>query len=404
MNERQQEIPDAPGPRPIAIRLTGLAIRAVALALVVPMLWGAIFFCYPPVRLLDLNVWWLTGLSAAAAAAHVEFFRRMKTELSPKWRSRFPRLAAEIFSLKEAAQFAGVVFCFYWLAFFVTHTVEMNFVDGTRVKDDSAESTLRRYAGAQEAFSRWAAANPDKAAGLTRATGQTVYADNFRNLHYGFSEERYYPPYASNPAYEGQTNHFLGWLGEWDADAFLYDNALGGAPTVSPEARPTPNVDAAYYFQEDPSGALPATAYGDGFALMAFPKQLGITGNYVFWVGNGTGVYRQRPDAPKGTHARELYALYRGKPGTTPASGSFASWERLYWLPERNELIWRPTLAVAIVLGLVFQGTGLETSLRFRRKRPELFSSMPRIKYICFIITAAWFLFMGPALLFSLFS
>lgn len=339
------------------------------------------------------------GLSAVVALLHVEFFRRVKGELSPKWSGKFPDLAPALFALKEAALFLSVLFCSFWAAFFAVHTIEMNFISHIRIDDGFAESTLRRYAGAQEAFSRWAKMNPKKANTLTRATGSTMYADNFRNLHYGFRDERSYP---TNPAYEGQINEFIGWPNWNEAESFLYDNALGGAPTASADAPSASKVDSAYYFQEDPTGILPAEAYGTGFALMAFPRELGITGNYVFWVGNGTGVYRQRPNAPKGTSAAKLYELYRDKPGATPAAGQFESWERLYWLPERNEILWRPALAIAIVLGLLFQGTKLETSLRFRQKIPENVPAIIKMKQVCFVITAIWFLFMGPALLLSL--
>lgn len=124
--------------------------------------------------------------------------------------------------------------------------------------------------------------------------GESAFADNFRNLHYGHDE-------TGTGQLQLISKHF--------ADAFLVDNALSGAATVG-DAPKTPTPYQGYLFQEDCSGSLPASQYGNKFALMAFPAVYGVDGYSVFWIGETGTVHESKPDVKKGATATEIQRLY----------------------------------------------------------------------------------------------
>lgn len=184
-----------------------------------------------------------------------------------------------------------------------------------RRNEATAVTALKSYATAQVTFSIWGKSKPGRGAGNTLATGDAAYADNYRNLFYGVVE------------HQDESIRFT-LIPKPLADAFLIDNFLGGFPTADAMAPQESVPYSQYYFQEDPSGLLTASGYDKTFALMAFPRILGKTGRYVYWIGIEGIVYQQRPDAPKGTPAAKLFELYHNNPESTPlAKKTRTGWE-----------------------------------------------------------------------------
>lgn len=172
--------------------------------------------------------------------------------------------------------------------------------------ENSASAQLYNYPSMQLVFSmnNFAAIPGNASPGLD----ENAYADNFRNLYYGKT---------------GKGEH-IRLIPKYVADAFLVDNALGGAPTP-PEAPTVAEPYSGYYFVEDMFGMLPASGYSKKFTLMAFPAKYGIDGYKIFWVGDAGKVKSYDPKAAKGTPASELVKLFH--PATPLSDNPLVKWE-----------------------------------------------------------------------------
>ena len=172
---------------------------------------------------------------------------------------------------------------------------------------NAVHSQLRLYVFPQTGFSlRNFSAVPGNS---SPELGNNAYADNYRNLYYGRTEQ-------GDP---------LRLISKDVADAFLVDNPLGGAPTPS-EAPGTAEPYNGYYFQEDVSGAVPASAYKTKYAFMAFPAVYGETGYKVFWTDQEGVVFSHDPKLPTGTPAAEIARLFL--PATPPGGNPSIRWRR----------------------------------------------------------------------------
>lgn len=160
----------------------------------------------------------------------------------------------------------SLIFCFIFVifAFLVGGSVmrarERSQLIGNQV---NAIFALRSYGDAQKKYRAQSGS----------ATAPGKYLDNFRNLHYGLTNEG-----AS-----------LNLISKQFADAFA--GPTTGSPTQG-NATPVPTAYGGYLFLDDPVFSI--NERDSRFALIAYPEKVGVTGDDMFFIEDDGHMFQKR--------------------------------------------------------------------------------------------------------------